>query len=169
MDARLSDAINEQINKELFSSYMYMAMAAYCDAQGLEGFSHWMKMQAQEEMFHAMKFYDYMNDCGERVIMRAIAEPDNDYEGPRDIIEKTLAHEKTVTASINNLYSIAEGVNDNAAKIMLQWFISEQVEEEKNVGDVLNKYDMFDGHPAGLYMLDQELQSRPAPTAPAAE
>lgn len=168
MDRKLADAINNQINKEIYSSYLYLSMASYFDATSLSGFSHWMKMQAQEEMIHAMKFYNYLNDCGERVVLQAIEQPDIDFMSVKDVFEKTLAHEQYVTTLINDLYSLADELNDNAAKFMLHWFVTEQVEEEKNANEILDKLDLIKEDPAGVLYLDKELAARLVPVAPAA-
>lgn len=163
MTDRLVDEINIQINKELYSAYLYLSMAAYFDAQGLGGFASWMKMQAHEEFLHAMKFYDYVNDRGMRVVMQAVDQPDVDFESVRDVFDKTLAHEKSVTDRVNYLYKLAEEDNDNASKFMLEWFITEQVEEEKNVNEIIDKLDFLKNDPMGILMLDKELAARPAP------
>ena len=169
MDKKLEKAINEQINKEYFSSYLYLAMAAYFEAKSLPGCSNWMKMQAKEEEFHASKFFDYLNDRGCRVILEAIDKPKADFKSVRDVFEYTLAHEKKVTASINNLYKIAQKVNDNASIMFLQWFITEQVEEEKSASDILAKLDFIKDDSMGILMLDKELGARPQPNTTAAE
>ncbi len=163
MDKKLEKAINEQITKEYFSSYLYLAMAAYFESKNLPGCSNWMKMQAEEEMFHASKFFDYLNDRGSRVILEAIDKPKSVFKSVRDAFEYTLAHEKKVTDSINNLYKIAQEVNDNASTMFLQWFITEQVEEEKNVSDILAKLDFIKEDSMGILMLDKELSVRPQP------
>ncbi|MFC2149209.1 ferritin [Candidatus Auribacterota bacterium] len=163
MDKKLEKEMNEQIVKELYSSYLYLSMAAYFDAETLEGFAHWMKMQLQEEIMHATKIYNYLNERGCKVVLGAIDKPDGDFKSIEDIFKRTLAHEKLVTASINDLYSIADKVNDNAAKIFLQWFINEQVEEEKNPSDILGKLKYAGKEPAGILMLDKELAARPQP------
>ena len=162
MEQRLYDAINDQITKEFFSSYLYLSMASYFAATGLDGFAHWMRTQASEEMLHGLKFYNFLADRNQRAVLKAIGEPENEFVSVRDVFEKTLAHELTVTASINNIYRIAEEVNDNAAKFMLHWFVTEQVEEEKNANSVLDKLALVDYNPAGILFLDKELSLRPA-------
>ncbi|MCK5706422.1 MAG: ferritin [Candidatus Aureabacteria bacterium] len=163
MDKKLVKAINEQITKEMYSSYLYLSMAAYFESIGLEGFSYWMKLQAQEEIIHGMKFFDYLNERGEKVILGAIDKPPVNFKSVVDVFKKTLEHEQLVTASINNLYSIANKVNDNASTIFLQWFINEQVEEEKNAMDILGKLKYVKAETAGMLMLDKELAARPQP------
>ncbi len=166
MDSKLAKAINEQIVKELYSSYLYLSMSAYFAAQGLDGFSHWMQMQAQEEIIHAMIFFNFMNNRNSRVVLGAIDQPDIDFDSVGDVFEKTLAHEKKVTKSINDLYNIAEGVNDNAAKIKLQWFISEQIEEEKNPSDVLVKLSLVKNDSSAILFIDKDMATRLIPVMP---
>ena len=160
MEQRLYDAINDQITKELYSAYLYLAMASYFASTSLDGFAHWMQVQATEETLHAMKFFNFLCDRNQRPVMQAIGEPENEFVSVRDVFEKTLAHEKTVTASINNIYRIAEEVNDNAAKFMLHWFVTEQIEEEKNASSILDKLALVDYNPAGILFLDKELATR---------
>ena len=157
---KMTQAINEQINKELFSAYLYKSMAVYAAAEGLNGTATWMTIQEGEERIHAQKFMDYLLDQGERVILTTIETPEAKFNGVKDLFEKTLAHEKTVTASINTLADLAAKENDHASGIMLQWFITEQVEEEKNPTDVLTKLKMIGSSTGGLYMLDKELGKR---------
>lgn len=168
MDSKLHEEINVQINKELYSGYLYLSMAAYFDSQSLSGYAHWMKMQAQEEFLHANKFMDHLNDRGCRIILQAIDQPDVDFESVKDVFEKTLAHEKFVTSRINMLYKLASDLNDNAAKIMLEWFVTEQVEEEKNPSEILDKIVFLKEDPMSMLMLDKELMARPAPQTAAA-
>lgn len=163
MDKTLEKAMNEQVTKELFSAYLYLSMAAYFDAKNLPGFSHWMKIQAQEEMLHGMKFYIFLNNRGCKVELGAFEKPECDFKSIKDVFEKTLEHEKVVTASINNLYSIATKVNDNASIPTLQWFINEQIEEEKNPTDILARLSFIKEDSTGIIMLDQELGARPQP------
>lgn len=155
----MEKAFNEQLNKELYSSYLYYSMAAYFDGAGLGGFASWMRSQTQEEAFHAHKFYAYILERGGKVTLAGIEAPKVDWKTPLEVFEDTLEHEQFVTKSINDLMSLAQKENDNAAVIFLQWFVSEQVEEEDSVGDVLNKLRMV-GDGGGLYMLDRELAKR---------
>lgn len=160
MDKKLVEAINEQIKNELYSAYLYLSMAAYFDSENLEGFAHWMKVQAKEEVEHAMKFYGFLNDRGERVILEAIEKPPSNFSSPVDVFEKTLKHEKKVTALIGKLYDLAEKVKDKAAVILLQWFITEQVEEEKNASSILEKLKMIGNKPQGILMVDGHMAKR---------
>ncbi len=168
MDKRLEKSINEQIAKEIYSSYLYLSMVAYFEKKSLDGFSHWMRMQVQEESLHGMKLFDYLCERGCEIVLGSIDKPPVDFKSIEDVFKKTLAHEKAVTASINKLYSLARDVNDNAALGFLQWFVDEQVEEEKNAGDILGKLKYVNDQPAGILFLDKELSARRQPSiAPA--
>lgn len=160
MDKELKDLLNQQINKEFYSAYLYLSMACYFDSVNLEGFSHWMKIQAKEEFSHAMKFYDFLIDRGEKVILEAIEKPPFNFNSVTDVFEKTLQHEKEITKNIEEIYQLAEKVNDRATSVFIQWFINEQVEEEKNVSVILEKLKMIKEHPQGILMLDSILAKR---------
>jgi ferritin len=160
MDKKLYEELNNQIKKELYSAYLYLSMASYFDFLNLEGFAHWMKVQAKEEFGHAMRIYEFLNDRGERVIFDEIEKPPSDFTSPIDVFEKTLEHEKKVTKSIENLYSLAKEKNDYSAEIMLQWFITEQVEEEKNASVILEKLKKIEGKEHLLMYFDKELGKR---------
>jgi len=168
MDKNLYQAMNEQVTKELFSAYLYLSMAAYLESKGLSGMTNWMKMQAQEEMFHGMKIFDYLNERGERVILGAFEKPDSDFQSVRDIFEQVLAHEQSVTASCNNVYSLALEAKDHAAVGFMQWFVDEQVEEESGVRAILDKLAYIKEDSTGILMLDKDLGSRPQPVFPPA-
>ena len=157
---KMQDAINEQINKELYSAYLYLSMAAYLDSENLSGFAHWMRAQAQEEQEHALKFYDHIYERGGRVTLQAIDEPPAGFESPLAVFEETLAHERKVTGLINNLYAIALEQNDYASQAFLQWFVSEQVEEEDNASRILETLKMVGDKGQALVMLDRELGQR---------
>jgi len=165
----MTAALNEQITKELYSSYLYLQMAAYLDDQSLPGFATWMKAQAQEEISHAMIFYNYVNERGSRVIVGAIEQPPSEFTSPLDIFEKTLEHEKVVTASINSLMDLAVEERDYATRNRLEWFIGEQVEEESNASDIIGRLGLIGDKGGGLFMLDKELGARvfvmPSPLA----
>ena len=163
MDKRLEKAMNEQLTKELYSAYLYLSMFAYFESESLAGFSHWMKMQVQEEILHAMKFFDFLNKRSSRVVLEAIDKPLTKFSSIKDVFEKTLRHEQKVTASINDLYTLAQKVNDQTVCVFLQWFIAEQVEEEKNPADILGKLKYISDQPAGILMLDKELATRLQP------
>ncbi len=157
--------MNEQIKNELYSAYLYLSMAAYCESNNLPGFAHWMRMQDEEERMHAMKFYDFIHERGGRVVLQAIDQPEAEFESPLDVFEKTLEHEQLVTALINDLYALAVEERDYASQIFLQWFITEQIEEEDNASQVIETLKMIGDSRQGLLMLDRELAGRAAPQA----
>ncbi len=159
----VQDAMNEQIKNELYSAYLYLSMAAYCESINLPGFAHWMRMQDEEERIHGMKFYDFIHERGGRVILHAIDQPTAEFESPLDVFEKTLEHEQHVTSLINNLYALAVEEKDYASQIFLQWFISEQVEEEDSASQIIETLKMIENSRQGLLMLDRELGGRAAP------
>ena len=156
----LEEAINEQINKELYSAYLYLSMSAYCEAESLPGFAMWMRVQAQEEVEHAMKFFDHVNDRGGRVVLKAIEMPPPVWKSPLEMFEQVLEHERKVTGLINRLYELALKENDYATQMELQWFITEQVEEEDNAGRVVGQLKRVGDQPMGLLMLDRQLGER---------
>ena len=157
-------ALNEQINAEMYSAYFYLSMNSYFESNSLAGFSHWMRMQAQEEMLHAMKLYDYVNERGGQVVLDAIAKPPAHWNSPQEVLDDVLAHEQKVTSLINNLMNIALDERDHASAGFLQWFVSEQVEEEDNVGAVVDKLKLIGSDTSGLFVLDQDLGKRLPPT-----
>jgi len=156
----MQDAINEQINKELSSAYLYLSMAAYFEDRDLPGFASWMTLQAGEEQEHAMKFYEFLHDRGGRVLLKAIDAPKTEWKTSLEVFQETLAHEQMITASINALYELALKEKDYPAQIMLQWFINEQVEEEKNASHILSQLELIDAHGTAVLMLDKELGKR---------
>jgi len=160
MDKKLQNAFNEQIKNELYSSYLYLSMAAHCESKNLGGFGHWMKVQAKEEKGHAMKIFDFLIDRGAKVLLRAIPQPPADFDSPLAVFEETLAHEKKVTRLIDDLYELAQSSGDTASSIFLQWFVSEQVEEEKNATKILETLKAIKPDSAALIMLDRELARR---------
>ena len=158
----LQDAINEQINAELFSAYLYLSMSAHFETQNLSGFANWTRVQYQEETGHAMKLYKYVFDRSGAVTLKAIAQPATKFKTPLDIFKEILKHEQKVTSLINKLYELAVKEKDYAAQIFLQWFISEQVEEEKNATDIINMLEMIGDSPVSLIMADRQLGARKA-------
>jgi ferritin len=154
------DAMNEQINKELFSSYLYLSMAAYFEDKNLPGFANWMRKQADEERGHGMKFYDFLLERGGRVTLRAIDAPKADWKSSLEVFEEVAAHEAKVTASIYALYEIALKEKDYPAQVMLQWFITEQVEEEKSVAEILANLKLIEERGTAVLMLDHRLGKR---------
>jgi len=154
------DAINEQINAETYSAFMYLSMAAYFEDMGLSGFANWMKVQYQEESAHAIKFFNYLTERGGRVTLKAVAQVPVDFDGVVDVFEKTLVHEIHVTSLINNLIDVAIKANDHASQSFLKWFIDEQVEEEANVEKILQTLKLINGQGNGIFMMDRELGQR---------
>jgi ferritin len=156
----MQDAINEQINKELYSSYLYLSMAAYFEDKNLRGFAKWMHMQEGEERAHGMKLYEFLIDRGGRVTLKAIAAPESDWTSPLELFKQVAAHEAAVTASIHNLYETALKEKDYPAQAMLQWFITEQVEEEKNAAEIVAHLEMVEARGTAIMMLDHRLGKR---------
>lgn len=159
LSANMEKAINDQINFEIYSSHIYLSMVSYFEGKGLPGFAAWMRAQYQEEIFHAMKMFDYVNEAGGQALIGAIAAPATSWESPLAAFENALEHERIVTGRINNLMNIARDESDHATSIFLQWFISEQVEEEATVGDVVGKLKLV-GDGGALFMLDRDLGTR---------
>lgn len=156
----VQNALNDQIQKELYSSYIYLSMAAYFETENLPGAANWMRIQHQEELAHAMKFFDYINDRAGRVQLQALGQPPLTFASPLAVFEEALAHERKVSKSIHDLYALAVTESDYPTQSMLQWFITEQVEEEKTAGDVVARIKMIQDSPAAMYMLDQEFAAR---------
>ncbi len=156
----IQEAINKQINAELFSAYLYQSMGAYLDSENLGGMAAWMNMQAKEELEHAMKFYNYLLERGGRVKLYAIDEPQFEWNSPLEVFEASYEHEQYVTGRINDLVELAAEEKDHATGVMLQWFVSEQVEEEATVDEIVEKMKMISESRNGLYMLDRELGKR---------
>jgi ferritin len=154
------DVINEQINAETYSAYMYLSMAAYFEEMGLSGFSNWMKVQYQEESAHALKFFNYITERGGKVILKAVAQVPVDFSGIVDVFEQTLKHENQVTEKINNLMNVAVAASDHATQSFLKWFIDEQVEEEANVERILATLKLINGEGNGVFMMDREMSQR---------
>jgi ferritin len=156
----VQDAINEQIKNELYSAYLYLSMSAHFEANNLPGFARWMRLQAQEEQGHALKFFDYMYDRGGVVKLQAIDQPPAEWKSSLALFEQVLEHEQLVTGMIHRLYELAAKENDYAAEIMLQWFITEQVEEEKNAAQIIDTLKLIDAHGTAVLMLDKQLGKR---------
>ena len=162
LSKKLQDAMNEQIKNELYSAYLYLSMSAYCEEANLPGFAHWMRLQAQEEEAHAMKFYGFIYERGGRVVLQAIDQPPVEFQSPRAVFEQTLEHEQKVTAMIHDLYALAVQEKDYASQIFLQWFVTEQVEEEASATQILETLKMIGDKGHALIMLDRQLGSREA-------
>lgn len=156
------DKMNQQIMHEMYSAYMYLSMSAQCESANLPGFAKWLRMQADEEMEHAMKFYDFIHERGGKVTLLAIDQPPSEFGAPREIFEQVYAHEQKVTGLINSIYEVALKENDYPSQIFLHWFIDEQVEEESNSSQILETLKMIGESPNGLFMLDRQLGKRAA-------
>jgi ferritin len=161
---KMQEALNEQINKEFYSAYMYLGMSAYCNNLGLPGFAHWMRMQFEEESLHVAKMYDYILDQGGTIQLQAIEQPPQEYGSPLNVFEETLKHEQYVTSLIHNLMDLAISERDYATQAFLQWFVTEQVEEESTVNDIVSPLRMVGSDKGGLMMIDQQLKGRVNPT-----
>ena len=153
-------AINDQINAEIWSAYMYLSMSAWFSAQGLNGFANWMRVQWQEEISHAMKLFMYLVERGEQPILKPIDAVPVEWTSPLHVMEETLKHEQKVTALINTIMDIAIEEKDHATKSMLQWFVDEQVEEEANALEIIDSLKLVDGKGNGLFLLDREYKTR---------
>ena len=157
---KLQDAFNYQINRELFSEYYYLSMASYFSSVGLSGFENFFLVQVEEERFHAMKMYKFLNEKGGKVTLQAIEQPKIEFKSPLDVFELAYDHEKLVSKLINDLMDLAISENDHAAKNHLNWFVDEQVEEEDSMETIVNKLKLINGEGYGLLMLDNELALR---------
>lgn len=160
LNKEVAALLNEQINKELYSAYLYLDMANYYADEGLNGFENWFYVQAQEERDHAMLFRTYLLNNDEKVTLGAIAAPDKTFPDFKSPLTAALEHEQYVTASINNIYAAASQEKDFRTMQFLDWFVKEQGEEEKNATDLIKKFELFAGDPKGLYLMDQELAAR---------
>lgn len=160
INKKMEDAINEQINAELYSAYLYMSMASWFENRNLMGFTNWMKCQYMEETMHGMKFYNFLNDRGGRAVLKAIDTPSVEWNNPLEVFEEVYAHEQKVTSLINNLVSIAKDIRDYASESLLMWFVDEQVEEEASADEIVNRLKLIKDDASALLMLDQELKAR---------
>lgn len=160
LSTKIEQAINAQINAELWSAYLYLSMASYCHQNGNPGMANWFTIQFKEEQDHAMIFFNYIMARGGKVTLAPIEAVQTTWESPLNAFESTLEHENKVTALINNLYALATSENDYATQSMLKWFIDEQVEEEENAQNIINNLKMIKDNGFGLYMLDKELAAR---------
>ena len=165
LSKQIKDALDEQIKNEYFSSYTYLSMAAYCESINMQGFANWMRKQSEEELTHAMRLFDYVIDRDERVDLKAISKPHSKFKNLKEVFQMVLDHEREVTGMINKLYEQAISENDHATAVELQWFITEQVEEEKSANEILDKVKLAynkDGKADGtaLLVLDSQLAER---------
>ena len=160
MDKQLEKLIQDQIRNEWYSAYLYLSMAAYFESANLSGFAHWMHKQAGEEQVHGRKMFDFLIDRGVRVALQAIPQPPSEFSSPTDVFEKSYDHEQKVTGLINGIADLADKVNDHPTKVFIQWFITEQVEEEKNASRILDLLRRIPANSAGIFQLDHQLGKR---------
>ena len=160
MNTKVRELLNDQINKEFYSAYLYLEFSNYFKSKGLDGFANWYMGQAQEERDHALLFMKYMQNNGLKVTLEAIGKPDKVYASPIDPLEAALEHEKYVTSLINNIYHAAHEAKDYRTMKFLDWFVDEQMEEEENADSMVSRYKLFGTDPRGLYLLDQEYAAR---------
>ncbi len=156
----VESALNDQIAREFESAYLYLSMAAYFEAQNLSGFAHWMRAQYREELEHAMKLFNFMADNGGKVELKALDQPPSDFGSASAAMAETLRHERSITASINELYELAMQEKDYPSQLVLQWFITEQAEEEKSVGDIIAQLDLVGDNGSAMLMVDRRLAMR---------
>ena len=156
----MKDALNEQIREEVYSAYLYMSMSSYATCTGLPGVANWFFVQMQEELTHAQRFYNYVSSQGEQAVFEAIDKPPAKFKSALGMFEAGLAHEKHITACINKLANLARKEKDHATAILLQWFVTEQVEEEENANDVIVQLKLAGDQGGGLFMIDKELSTR---------
>jgi ferritin len=162
LNQNIQDALNDQIQAELSSSYIYLAMSAYFEDQNYPGFAHWMRVQAREEAGHAMKIFEYVVQRGGRVQLKAIEQPPAEYESPLGAFEKAYEHEQYITGRIGSIFGLARSTNDPATEALMQWFVNEQVEEEASASQVVETLKRVGTSGSGLVMLDRELAKRGA-------
>ncbi len=166
VNEKVAEMLNEQVNLELFSSYLYLEMANYFVDQGLDGFAHWFNNQVQEELIHTRLIIDYLHGNGIKVDLDKIENPSRDYKRHEEVLEEVLEHEQIITRSIHKIYDVAMQEKDFRTMQFLDWFIEEQAEEEASAMELIDKYNLYGDEKRGLYLLNQELGTRPAPTPP---
>lgn len=160
LSEKVQEALRDQLNAELYSSYLYLSMSACLHSMNLDGFASWMRVQALEELYHTMKFYNFIEERGGQVILEAIGKPPTKWDSPLAVFEDAYKHEQKVTGMIDELVNLAFSEKDHASHNFLQWFVSEQVEEEASVDEVVQKLKLIDGQGSGLFMIDRELLQR---------
>jgi ferritin len=160
LNNKVEEALNEQLNREMYSAYLYLSMSACCTFKGLKGFANWFMVQYHEEMLHTMKIYEYINLQGGRVLLKALAGPPSEFESALEMFRRTLEHERFITRSINDLMETAIAEKDHATQIFLQWYVTEQVEEESNDNEILARLKIVGSDSQGLLLLDRELAAR---------
>lgn len=161
----MQNALNDHLNQEFYASYLYLSMSAYCESISLPGFAHWLRVQSQEEYSHALKLFDFVNDREGRVVLHPIAQPTIEFNSALDVMQQTLEHERHVSRLINQLYDTAIKEEDYATQVHLQWFISEQVEEEKAASDLVDHLKLIGNQGDALLMLDREMATRTLATS----
>ncbi len=161
---KIENALNDQLNKEMYSSYLYLSMAAYFENRNLNGMANWMKIQSQEEYVHAMKFYNFILRLGGKVKLGKIDAPQTDWKSPKDAFDNSLEHEQFISKSIHQLLDLAIEESHHPTKSFLQWFVDEQVEEEDSVQQIVENFNLIGKDKSGLFMLDRELGSRAGET-----
>ncbi|MHC4072122.1 MAG: ferritin [Planctomycetota bacterium] len=167
---KMETALNEQVNAELYSAYLYLSMESYFKSKNLNGFANWMKVQTQEEMTHVMKIYDFIDERGGRITLKAIEGPPTEWDSPLAVFEAVYEHEQMVTGLVNDLVNLAIAEKDHATNSFLQWFVNEQVEEESSADQVVQQLKMMENAPGGIFMFDRELGQRVfTPPAPEGE
>jgi len=160
MDRKMEDALNKQINMEYYSAYLYFSMSAYFESINLKGFAGWMRVQGMEELTHTKRFYDFMIARGSRVILTEIAAPPTEWDSPLTAFEDALKHEQLVTSRINSHVDLSLELKDHATNSFLQWFVTEQVEEESSVDEVIQSLKLNENNPGGLFLIDKDLAQR---------
>ncbi|MCP4612571.1 MAG: ferritin [Planctomycetes bacterium] len=157
---KMEEALNEQVNAELYSSYLYLSMESFFKSQNLNGFANWMRIQTQEEVMHATKMYDFINERGGRALLKAIEGPPTEWESTLAVFKAVYEHEQKVTGLVNNLVDLAITEKDHATNSFLQWFVNEQVEEEASADEIVQQLKMVEKAPGGIFMFDRELGQR---------
>lgn len=157
---KMQKSLNDQINAELFSSYLYLSMSAYFESENWSGFANWMKKQSQEEYGHAMKIYKYMCEVGGKVLLEVIEKPKSEWKSPQEAFEESYKHELYITDRINKIADLATTEKDHATNIFMHWFVTEQVEEVSSISQIVHKFKLIGDNKSALYMLDKELGSR---------
>ncbi len=157
---KMESALNQQIQSEFYSAYLYLSMSAYCQEINLEGFAGWLRQQSGEEIAHAMRLFNHLHDRGGKVVLQALDRPPESFKSPQRMFEQVLKHEEQISQAIHSLYKLAQDEKDYATEVELQLFIKEQVEEEKTAGDIVKRLAMVGDQPANLLMIDRELGSR---------
>ena len=157
---KMEKVLNDQVNAEMFSAYLYLSMEAYFKSLNLKGFANWMRVQTQEELTHAMKFYEFINERGGRITLKAVDGPETQWDSPLAVFEAVYEHEQKITGLINDIVNLAIEEKDHATNTFLQWFVNEQVEEESSADDLIQQLKMMEKAPGGMFMLDRELAQR---------